>query len=251
MISSRRLGLVVKRAIDVGGAIVGLTLLSPILAWAAFAVVVTMGRPILFRQERPGRYGRSFTIIKFRTMRTPRPGEIWYDTDAQRVTRLGRLLRSTSVDELPELWNVLRGEMSLVGPRPLLVDYLDHYTDEERRRHEMRPGLTGWAAVNGRNTSRFEDRLQLDVWYVDHWSLGLDVRILIRTLTQVLRRTDVRAAQDLDAIDFPRRFETGLERGIAPPINQGPSSRSTSGSGAVPAQEYEALVDVPDGGTAD
>lgn len=250
---ARPIGLTAKRVIDVIGALVGLALLSPIVAWAALAVVVTMGRPILFRQERPGRDGRSFTIIKFRTMRSPRPGEIWYDSDAQRVTRLGRLLRSTSIDELPELWNILRGEMSLVGPRPLLVDYLAHYTDEERRRHDMRPGLTGWAAVNGRNTSRFEDRLQLDVWYVDHWSLGLDVRILIRTLSQVLRRTDVRAAQDLDAIDFPRRFETSLEHGIAPPVNEGVGSRSTRGfgSGAITAQADEALVDVPDRGTAD
>lgn len=253
MMAPKRLGLVAKRAIDVIGALVGLTLLSPILAWAALAIVVTMGKPILFRQERPGRYGKAFTIIKFRTMRTPRPGEIWYDSDAQRVSRLGRLLRSTSIDELPELWNILRGEMSLVGPRPLLVEYLDHYTEEEKRRHEMLPGLTGWAAVNGRNTARFEDRLRLDVWYVDHWSLGLDVRILVRTVSQVLRRTDVRAAQDLDEIDLPRRFESGLEDGIAPPINQGPSSQpaSGSGSGAAPSRGNEATVDVPDRGTAD
>ena len=142
-------------------------------------------------------------------MRAPRPGEVWYDSDAERVTRVGRILRSTSIDELPELWNVLRGEMSLVGPRPLLVGYLDHYTPQERRRHDMRPGLTGWAAVNGRHTARFEDRLQLDVWYVDHWSLALDIRILWRTVGQVLRREGVEVAQDL--ADLPLRFQVGLQ----------------------------------------
>jgi len=215
MIARRRFELTIKRVIDVLGAIAGMTLLSPILAWTAVAVIAGQSRPVFFRQERPGLHGKPFTIIKFRTMRSPRPGEVWYDTDAQRVTRIGRILRSTSIDELPELWNVLRGEMSLIGPRPLLVEYLDHYTAEERRRHEMRPGITGWAAVNGRHASRFEDRLKLDVWYVDHWSLGLDVRILVQTVSQVLRRTDVAAAQDLSEIDFPRRFETGLEEAAA------------------------------------
>jgi lipopolysaccharide/colanic/teichoic acid biosynthesis glycosyltransferase len=224
MIARRRLEFAVKRMIDVLGAIAGLTLLAPILVGAALAAFVTQGRPILFRQERPGLHGEPFTIVKFRTMRSPRPGEVWYDTDAQRVTRIGRILRSTSIDELPELWNVLRGDMSLVGPRPLLVEYLDHYTPEEGRRHEMRPGITGWAVVNGRHATRFEDRLQLDVWYVDHWSLGLDIRILARTVSQVLRRTDVSAAQDLSEIDFPRRFETGLEEAAAP-LETGASRR--------------------------
>jgi sugar transferase EpsL len=214
----RQFGLRAKRGIDVLGAIAGLILLSPILAWAALAAAVTQGRPILFRQQRPGLHGKTFTIVKFRTMRSPRPGEVWYDSDAQRVTRVGRFLRSTSIDELPELWNVLRGEMSLVGPRPLLVEYLDRYTLEESRRHEMRPGITGWAAVNGRNSSPFEERLQLDIWYVDHWSLALDLRILVQTVSRVLRRTDVSAAQQLSEIDFPRRFETGLEEAAAPPL---------------------------------
>ena len=124
-------------------------------------------------------------------------------TDEQRISRLGRFLRSTSIDELPELWNVLRGEMSLVGPRPLLVEYLDTYTPEERRRHDMRPGITGWAAVKGRHALKFEDRLQLDVWYVDHWSLGLDLRIIALTAAQVLRRTDVSTTQDLEEVGFP------------------------------------------------
>lgn len=217
MVASGYLALRAKRTMDVLGSVVGLTLLSPVLLWAALAVVVTQGRPILFRQERPGLHGKLFTIVKFRTMRPPLPTEVWHETDAQRVTRIGRILRSTSIDELPELWNVLRGEMSLVGPRPLLVGYLDRYTPEEGRRHEIRPGITGWAAVNGRHAARFEDRLQLDVWYVDHWSLGLDVRILAQTVSQVLRRTDVAAAQDRSEIEFPRRFAAGLEEADTPP----------------------------------
>ena len=192
-----RLDRAAKRAIDIAGAVVGLIVLSPVLAIAAIGVAATAGRPILFRHDRPGLEGKPFRIAKFRTMRAPRRDEVWFRTDAERVTRLGGMLRSTSIDELPELWNVLRGEMSLVGPRPLLLEYLDRYTPEERRRHDMRPGITGWAAVNGRHATRFEDRLALDVWYVDHWSLGLDLRILARTMSQVLRRTDVSATQDL------------------------------------------------------
>jgi sugar transferase EpsL len=135
-------------------------------------------------------------------MRPPRQGEVWYMTDEQRITRLGRFLRSTSIDELPELWNVLRGDMSLVGPRPLLMEYLATYTPEERRRHDMRPGITGWAAVRGRHGLKFEDRLRLDAWYVDHWSLWLDVKIIALTASQVLRRTDVASTQNLDEVGF-------------------------------------------------
>ena len=206
----RRLERTVKRGIDIVGAVVGLIVLSPVLAVAAMGILATQGRPILFRHDRPGLNETPFRIAKFRTMRAPRQGEVWFRTDAERVTRFGRLLRSTSIDELPELWNVLRGDMSLVGPRPLLLEYLDRYTPEERRRHEMRPGITGWAAVNGRHATLFEDRLALDTWYIDHWSLGLDLRILARTVSQVLRRTDVSATQDLDEIEFPDRFESSL-----------------------------------------
>jgi sugar transferase EpsL len=197
-----RAGLAVKRALDVAVVATGLLVLSPVLAWIALAVAARQGRPILFRQERPGLNGEPFTIYKFRTMRSPRRDEVWYLTDDERITRLGRFLRATSLDELPELWNVLRGEMSLVGPRPLLMEYLGKYTPEERRRHDVRPGITGWAAVNGRNALQFRDRLQLDVWYVDHWSLLLDLRILAMTAVQVLRRTDVSTTEDL-ALGFP------------------------------------------------
>jgi lipopolysaccharide/colanic/teichoic acid biosynthesis glycosyltransferase len=192
-----------KRALDVVGAGTGLVLLAPLLAATALAVRIALGRPILFRQVRPGLRGEPFTILKFRTMRAPRADEVWYRTDEQRLTPLGRFLRVTSLDELPELWNVLRGEMSLVGPRPLLLEYLDSYTPEERRRHDVRPGITGWAAVNGRNALPFKERLRLDCWYVEHWSLGLDLRILLLTVKQVLRRSDATAVEDDPALGFP------------------------------------------------
>ena len=191
-----------KRALDIAGAAAAGILLAPVLAWTSVAVLLTGGRPILFRQERPGLAGKPFTILKFRTMRAPRRGEVWYLTDEERITRLGRFLRATSLDELPELWNVLRGDMSLVGPRPLLMEYLETYSTEERRRHDVRPGITGWAAVNGRNTLRFGERLALDIWYVDHWSFRLDARILAMTVHQVLRRTNVSTTEDL-GLGFP------------------------------------------------
>jgi sugar transferase EpsL len=210
----RNLALATKRGMDVAGAALGIVVLSPVLAWTALAALITQGPPILFRHERPGLVGRPFTMLKFRTMRPPHRGRA-RGTDRQRITRLGRLLRSTSIDELPELWNVLRGDMSLVGPRPLLAEYLDRYTPEEQRRHDMRPGITGWAAVNGRHTLRFEDRLVLDVWYVDNWSLWLDLKILALTVRQVLRRTDVVTMQDFAEIDFPVRFRTDLTESAA------------------------------------
>ncbi len=191
-----------KRAIDAVAAALGLVVLSPLLGAIALAVAAIDGRPVLFRQTRPGLGGKPFRIVKFRTMRPPRPGEVYYLTDGQRLTKLGRFLRSTSLDELPELWNVLRGDMSLVGPRPLLTEYLDAYTPEQRRRHDVRPGITGWAAVNGRNAIRFEERLALDLWYVDHWSLRIDLAILARTALQVVRRADVEPAEDV-TLGFP------------------------------------------------
>jgi lipopolysaccharide/colanic/teichoic acid biosynthesis glycosyltransferase len=201
-VTSARLALRTKRAIDVVGAALALVVLLPLLAAIAMALLVLQGRPVLFRQVRPGRGGRPFSIVKFRTMRPPREDEIGYLTDGDRVTRIGRFLRAGSLDELPELWNVLRGEMSLVGPRPLLMEFLDQYTPEQRRRHDVTPGITGWAAVNGRHAIRFEERMALDVWYVDHWSLWVDFRILARTVVHVIRRTDVSATEDVD-LGFP------------------------------------------------
>lgn len=203
MMANRTMARSAKRALDVMGSAAGLLLLSPLLAGIAVAVRASLGSPVLFRQVRPGLGGKPFTILKFRTMRPLRPGEPAYFSDAERLTPLGRFLRSTSLDELPELWNVLRGDMSLVGPRPLLVEYLDKYTPEQARRHDVPPGITGWAAVNGRHTARFADRLALDVWYVDHWSLRLDLEIIARTLWQVIRRSDVAEVQDIEAGGFP------------------------------------------------
>jgi lipopolysaccharide/colanic/teichoic acid biosynthesis glycosyltransferase len=198
-----RLARAAKRGIDVVGAAVGLVVLSPVLAGCALAVIAVQGFPVLFTQRRPGLGGKPFTIRKFRTMRPPRPGEVSYLTDAQRVSRVGRFLRDTSLDELPELWNVLVGDMSLVGPRPLLVEYLDKYTPAEARRHDVPPGITGWAAVNGRHVLKFRDRLALDTWYVDHWSLGLDLKILFMTIHQVLRRSGVTTTQGVEEMGFP------------------------------------------------
>jgi len=199
---SRRARLALKRLIDVGGASVALLVLAPVLVWTALLVAATEGLPILFRQQRPGLHGAPFTILKFRTMRATRRGEVWYLTDEERITPVGRFLRATSLDELPEFWNVLRGDMSLVGPRPLLMEYLPEYTPEQRRRHEMPPGVTGWAVVHGRNELPFDERLALDVWYVEHWSLRLDLRILLMTVLQVLRREGVTTTEDL-ALGFP------------------------------------------------
>ena len=174
-----------KRIIDVAAAGLGLVLLSPFLLIIGLAVLMALGSPILFRQERPGRHGRPFTLYKFRSMRTAGEGAAPL-SEAERLTRLGAFLRRTSLDELPELWNVLRGDMSLVGPRPLLMEYLPLYTPEQARRHDVRPGITGWAQINGRNAISWEEKFRLDVWYVDHRSLSLDLRILLRTIRRVL-----------------------------------------------------------------
>jgi lipopolysaccharide/colanic/teichoic acid biosynthesis glycosyltransferase len=159
----------------------------------ALLVWRTMGRPVLFRQARPGLHGKPFVMYKFRTMRDLRDAEGNLLPDEARLTPFGRWLRTTSLDELPELVNVLRGEMSLVGPRPLLMEYLERYTPEQARRHEVKPGITGWAQIHGRNNLSWEERLRLDVWYVDHWSLWLDLKILWRTLWMVLRREGISA----------------------------------------------------------
>jgi lipopolysaccharide/colanic/teichoic acid biosynthesis glycosyltransferase len=196
------LGDLAKRAIDIVGASAALLVTSPLLAVSAVAVRATMGSPILFRQTRPGLGGRPFVILKLRTMRdaTDRTGKPL--SDAERLTRLGRFLRSTSLDELPELLNVIRGDMSLVGPRPLLMQYLARYDETQMRRHEVRPGITGWAQVNGRNAVAWEERLAMDVWYVDHRSLWLDLRILLRTFGLVLRRDGVSHAGEATMHEF-------------------------------------------------
>ncbi|MEW5926331.1 MAG: sugar transferase [Gemmatimonadota bacterium] len=180
-----------KRVLDVGVAAAVLVATSPLLLAAMALVRADMGSPVLFRQQRPGLGGRPFEVLKLRTMRDAFDADGRPLPDAERLTWLGKLLRSTSVDELPQLWNVLRGDMSLVGPRPLLMEYLPLYSPEQARRHEVRPGITGWAQVNGRNAVRWEEKFALDVWYVDHRSLALDVAILFRTLVKVVRREGV------------------------------------------------------------
>ncbi|QGP92690.1 putative sugar transferase EpsL [Neomoorella glycerini] len=185
--------LLIKRLIDFIGAFMGLVVLSPLIILIALLVRMNMGAPVLFRQVRPGLHGRPFILYKFRTMRDLRDAEGRLLPDEMRLTRLGRILRSTSLDELPELFNVLKGEMSLVGPRPLLMEYLDRYTPEQARRHEAKPGITGWAQVNGRNAITWEEKFKLDVWYVDNWSLGLDLKILGLTLIKVLKREGISA----------------------------------------------------------
>jgi len=174
-----------KRLIDVGGAGLFLLLLSPVLAGVAALVRVRLGSPLFFVQERPGLHCKPFRLVKFRTMRSGT------GTDAVRLTGLGRFLRRHSIDELPELWNVLKGDMSLVGPRPLLMEYLDRYTPEQLRRHEVKPGITGWAQVNGRNEITWEQKFAFDVWYVDHQSSWLDLKILVLTPWKVLRREGI------------------------------------------------------------
>lgn len=182
-----------KRVVDVAVAGVALVLSAPLLAAAAAAVRVALGSPVLFRQERAGRGGQPFVLLKLRTMRSPRLGEEGPDHDHLRLTRLGRSLRSSSADELPSLWNVLRGDLSLVGPRPLPTAYLSRYSATQARRHEIRPGITGWAQVHGRNRLPWSERLALDVWYVDHRSWTVDLRILALTVLQVVAHRDVSA----------------------------------------------------------
>lgn len=183
----------IKRLIDFFVAFIGLIILSPLLILIALLVRVNMGAPVLFRQVRPGLHSRPFILYKFRTMRDLRDDEGRLLPDEMRLTRLGRILRSTSLDELPELFNVLKGEMSLVGPRPLLMEYLNRYTPEQARRHEVKPGITGWAQVNGRNAITWEEKFKLDVWYVDNWNLGLDLKILGMTFIKVLKREGISA----------------------------------------------------------
>lgn len=195
----RSIGAGVKRAIDVVGAVVGLVVFAPLMGIVAVVIKVRIGSPVLFRQTRPGRHAEPFVIIKFRTMRPVSQDETWFRTDSDRVTPLGSTLRKCSIDELPTLVNVLRGDMSLVGPRPLLVDYLPKYTATEARRHDMRPGLTGLAQVSGGESLLFSEKLHFDVWYVDNWSLWLDLKILFRTARALVRPTAV--VSDLDDID--------------------------------------------------
>ncbi|MCL4258075.1 MAG: sugar transferase [Anaerolineales bacterium] len=191
-----------KRIFDLVLTLLALPLLLPLVLLIGLLVRIFLGRPVLFRQPRPGIGGLPFMLYKFRTMQDALGPDGQPLPDAQRLTGFGRLLRASSLDELPELWNVLRGEMSLVGPRPLLMKYLDRYTPQQFRRHLTLPGMTGWAQINGRNNVSWEDKFALDVWYVDNWSLWLDIKILLLTPLKVLRREGINQPGNATAMEF-------------------------------------------------
>ena len=191
-----------KRAFDLVVVCLTSWLWLPVLLLVAILVRVRLGSPALFRQARPGLHGKPFQLVKFRTMTDARDASGNLLPDAARLTRFGKLLRSTSLDEMPELWNVMKGEMSLVGPRPLLMEYLPLYDEQQARRHDVRPGVTGWAQINGRNAIPWEEKFALDVWYVDNWSRWLDIKILGRTLLRVVRPEGISAAGEATAARF-------------------------------------------------
>lgn len=199
---ARPKGYALKRTVDIVGSLFGLLVFGIPLLLVALAVRLKLGSPVLFRQERAGFAGRKFRMIKFRSMTDERGPDGELLPDEKRLPRFGKLLRSTSLDELPELINVLKGDMSLVGPRPLLVRYLERYTPEQARRHEVKPGLTGWSQVNGRNAVSWEDRFAQDVWYVDNVSLGLDIKIIFMTIGKVVKRSGVSSADSVTMEEF-------------------------------------------------
>jgi lipopolysaccharide/colanic/teichoic acid biosynthesis glycosyltransferase len=212
-----------RRSLELLAAVVMGIVASPLIALSALVLLVADGRPLLFCQQRVGLDGREFRIVKFRTMR-PATGPEDEDDDLGRSTRLGGWLRSTSIDELPQLWNILRGDMGFIGPRPTLPEQVVHYDEHQRRRHEVRPGLTGWAQVNGRNTLGWPERIELDVWYVDHRSVRLDMRILARTVTCLVRRNGVTGVGGINP-DFPAppARATSTEPSARPPVAAPPA----------------------------
>lgn len=193
MCSVKRMKFVAKRVFDLGLSVAALVVLAPLMVLVAGGVAIKLGRPILFKQVRPGLDGKPFVMLKFRTMTDLHGSNGMLLPDSERLTSFGRFLRSTSLDELPEIINVVLGQMSMVGPRPLLMEYIGRYSLDQARRHEVKPGITGWAQVNGRNALSWEHKFALDVWYVDHWNLWLDVRILWMTVAGVLSRSGVSA----------------------------------------------------------
>lgn len=203
MAEPSRLGADPSRILDLFVATAALTLGAPVLLVVAVLVRINLGSPVLFRQQRAGVGGKTFEMVKFRTMRDPKPGEEGPEFDAVRLTKLGRILRSTSLDELPTMVNVLRGQMAIVGPRPLPVRYLPRYSAEHARRHEVRGGITGWAQSNGRNTISWDEQLDMDVWYVDHRSFALDLRIIARTVKTVVRREGISEEGHATRSEFP------------------------------------------------
>jgi len=192
----------IKRLFDITAATTALVALSPVYALTAYKVKKNLGSPVLFRQTRPGLDGKPFEMVKFRTMTDCRDSEGNLLPNNERLTPFGKMLRNTSLDELPELWNVVKGDMSLVGPRPLLMEYLPLYSDEQARRHDVRPGITGYAQVNGRNAISWDKKFALDTWYVDNQSLWLDIKILVKTVQKVLIKDDINASDDVTMSKF-------------------------------------------------
>jgi lipopolysaccharide/colanic/teichoic acid biosynthesis glycosyltransferase len=236
--AARRAGYVrAKRAVDVLVSGLGLAAGAPVLAAVALAVRVRLGSPVLFRQQRPGLDGRPFELVKFRTMRILGESDSWAN-DVERLTPFGLWLRSTSLDELPTLWNVLRGDMSLVGPRPLLMEYLERYTPEQRRRHEVRPGITGLAQVRGRNWLTWDQKFAADIEYVDHLGPVLDARILLATLVKVLRRQGISAPGEATMALFTGASPVAAGNGSVPgtPVPATPR-REVAGDALEPAGE--------------
>lgn len=191
-----------KRTLDLALTLPSLIALSPVLVVTAILVRIQLGRPVLFKQIRPGLHEKLFAIFKFRTMTDMKGNDGGLLPDAERLTRFGRFLRGTSLDELPELFNVLKGDMSLVGPRPLVMQYLDRYTSHQSRRHEVKPGITGWAQVNGRNAISWEEKFKRDVWYVDNWSLWLDIKIIGMTVWKIIKREGINQPGQATAEEF-------------------------------------------------
>ncbi|HVL03561.1 MAG TPA: sugar transferase, partial [Acidimicrobiales bacterium] len=234
-----------KRAFDLVVAVPALVVLSPVLAVVAVAVRIALGRPVLFRQERPGLHGRPFVIRKFRTMTDRRDAHGRVLSDAERLTRFGRFLRHTSLDELPELLNVVEGTMSLVGPRPLLTSYLELYSPAQRGRHDVKPGITGWAQVHGRNALSWDEKFALDQWYVEHWTLALDVRILATTLVKMLKREGITMAGSATAEPFTGSGEdpaaTSEQLDVAQ--REAPTGGREGGGGDAPGHQRRPLPD--------
>lgn len=196
--------LIIKRLFDITVSVCALVVLSPIYFLISLAILLKLGRPLLFSQERPGYEGKPFKMYKFRSMLNAKSTSCLENvkTDEKRLTSFGKWLRASSLDELPGLWNVIKGDMSLVGPRPLLVEYLPLYSKEQARRHDVKPGITGWAQVNGRNNISWEEKFELDVWYVDNMSLTLDVKILLKTLLKVAQKSDITSANSATTKPF-------------------------------------------------
>lgn len=200
-----------KRLIDILAGILGIIFFGLIIILTAISIYITMGRPVFFVQSRPGLQEKLFKLWKFRTMKIPSSGEKWLLSDKERITFIGRIIRKYSIDELPQLWNLLKGDLSLVGPRPLLKEYLSVYTRRQKKRHDVKPGITGWAQINGRNKIMLSERRELDIWYVENWSIALDIKIIFISIWQVIRGKNVNVISKMSSVD-DQGFEESLNK---------------------------------------